>query len=1090
MRDCIISYLKNLIELFSENKIFIDVESNNVSDIYLSFSSHNNISSYSDILSEDSDISDYSNNDENQDNISSNPDKEIYANEVHSVISVIEDVRRLIIVGDPGSGKTTILRYLALRYATSFLSEEGETLPVYIQLSEIHDNSSLISKINNIISSLSVDNLFHSGNIVLMLDGLNEVTTSRYNSIMDDINSVIEKYPEISVIITSRKFGFKNDTVLPVYEIHEFTDKNIKDFIQKHTSSLELYNIIMRNSAFSELVTNPLLLSMVTNVWLKEGVLPAKRSELYEMFVNFQLDKTWSLLPDKHFVDKNEICSLLSQIAFSMRFSGFISEGLESFHELLSEYIAPGKLDLVCNILVKTGILKMEAISIECKYISFMHETFQEYFAALYVANRYLEKGVLEIDLHNYNWRESLQLVVEILDSKLEPELFVEFLGRLSAFLNQTDKYDSIESSHRNHASTDGNVRNCINMRLPLLVEACSGVMHSNSICKNWIGQYLLLNMENYMKMSVDDRTDELFELISHAILRFKSGSVFRLLFRDIRWLKEWLYHEDELEEVLFHPEPNSKYNILIELTLDSEIRAFVLDEIIQLRNELDCIHVLCLRLKRFYDLLYNNLSSRDFKELYMSTGNTKYLFMTLNPNFIESRLQEIDNPDYTGYQALLLHGNKECVEYCFNSILPRYFGKSGKIISNKLLEPVVRNYPSLVEVMLKSNYVDKRRLFEICYEIPRELLPKYYFYYIERRIHNKFYVPYGTSLDSVLINNVEKKQTYSIQIKLLKKISLLSNMHLVTLDVGLSKKNAKKYLSEVFERTIQLSTLNVYTYKMVEIENIPSSYLTGTLVLESLEFCDGVAYNVNDDILEILVIKSAATDLNIDRRLYAVVYNGKYYNLDFRDKRNTFATYLYSETNKEFKMEVAQSQKVVDVKEIKENWCFYRFEDLASVIYKDNSGFSAKDMLQLGIIGFMPTLIKSLSKIEMGVVRSVMGNKVIVCFLKSQEIRTLKHKFEYYKPGDIIIYYNDELYAKLHDDQRIPEYGYATGVVAFSYNTNVFIVSNADNNRYYFYDKESKCSVGDKVSFFPSVNGSKRHRTSLTAYNVKKITE
>lgn len=140
-----------------------------------------------------------------------------YNDKSHDGIDVVNLHKQLIVLGPPGSGKSTFLKKIAfeaLHYSKS--AELNKYIPVIIELKKLEKGNSIVSYIVKEFSICNfpnteefIDYCLRQGRLLLILDGLDEINDNLEIEAINNIKDFIDKYGSCKYVISSRNLAYK-----------------------------------------------------------------------------------------------------------------------------------------------------------------------------------------------------------------------------------------------------------------------------------------------------------------------------------------------------------------------------------------------------------------------------------------------------------------------------------------------------------------------------------------------------------------------------------------------------------------------------------------------------------------------------------------------------------------------------------------------------------------------------------------------------------------------------------------------------------------------------------------------------------------
>jgi len=364
----------------------------------------------------------------------------------HEGITVANDQQYLMVLGGPGSGKSTFLRKIGLE---SLKGQEGafnhNCIPVFIELKRF---TSYDINIENFIAGefkscefpepeQFTHQALERGKLLILLDGLDEVPTKNSTNVINHIQHFVDTYNKNRFIASCRTAAYRSSfNHFSNVAMADFDDQQILQFIDNWFQSAadkqaqtadRCWELLQKpeNSAAKELAQTPLLLTFLCLVYDRSQNFPNNRSFLYRRALQILLEE-WA--SEKRIYQQeiyqglsNEIEQiLLSEIAYKNFNSDrlFFSQRdvvqqIEAFSA--SNLNAPQNLDgeAVLNaIVVQQGILVERAENV----FSFSHLTLQEYLTAKYIDDHYLVEQLVTEHLTDERWKEVFLLVAGLMD--------------------------------------------------------------------------------------------------------------------------------------------------------------------------------------------------------------------------------------------------------------------------------------------------------------------------------------------------------------------------------------------------------------------------------------------------------------------------------------------------------------------------------------------------------------------------------------------------------------------------------------------------------------------------------------------------
>ena len=390
--------------------------------------------------------------------------------------------RNILILGDPGSGKTTHLKRVllyCLRKGPASIGLPADMLPVFLPLRNLKDlQKGLDAFIEGELNSPHLqtpagfgERMLRRGRLLYLLDGLDEVADlAQREQIARWIVAAQKADPTCRFVVTCRFAGYSPTVRLSA----DFLEMHLRPLTEEQVAAFahNWYKVVERGLAKDpeqaegiarekaenlisrlqepdfrarrvfELTRNPLLLTNICLVHRHRGELPQKRARLYEECIDVLLEHWRKAKGLKIGVTAQEGRRVLQPAALWLHTE---EDRTRATAEELAPHIEPtlkavgwqgsGVADFLLTIRDECGLLT----GWDQEKYGFIHLGFQEYLAAREIRTRAFEdSGVLKSLAMHFGeswWQEVILLLLALED----PSLFVPFMREVlktNAFMN------------------------------------------------------------------------------------------------------------------------------------------------------------------------------------------------------------------------------------------------------------------------------------------------------------------------------------------------------------------------------------------------------------------------------------------------------------------------------------------------------------------------------------------------------------------------------------------------------------------------------------------------------------------------------
>ncbi|HMM95240.1 NACHT domain-containing protein [Phycicoccus sp.] len=220
-----------------------------------------------------------------------------YQDESQSLKFVAPDdlPHRAVIIGDPGVGKSTLLRRLTHQTATG----HRRVAPIFVRVREVPVDAAPLTHLiveqlkTTLAIPLTEDALLDCltiGKAALIFDGIDEITDLTHRrDFIRRIEALARRYPLCKVVISSRRIGYpraKFNDDYRVYLLNQYSDAQVVEYTRRWFSLTgrpidEVDDFLAESRTIEDVRRNPLMLSLLCTLHRAKGYIPQNRRSVY-----------------------------------------------------------------------------------------------------------------------------------------------------------------------------------------------------------------------------------------------------------------------------------------------------------------------------------------------------------------------------------------------------------------------------------------------------------------------------------------------------------------------------------------------------------------------------------------------------------------------------------------------------------------------------------------------------------------------------------------------------------------------------------------------------------------------------------------
>ena len=352
--------------------------------------------------------------------------------------TAVNQYRRLVLLGEPGSGKTTTLWRLVYDYAQAALADADAPLPLLVPLGGYTGAESPLAYCQTHFGPPAerLATYLRDKRVILLLDALNEMPRRDYQPRVQRIERFLADYADLTVVVTCRVLDYVEALALEKLEIKPLDLERQRAYLRRYLGGQygealfwqlaggddgadlwqrwtdadgtwaefwyreelpehlrwqltwpqrDLWRALREQlPPLLELGRNPYMLAMLAQVYAAQGTIPQNRGRLFAAFVETLLAREEKRQEAERWPGVEPLCTALAQLAYAMQEEGERGTAVDA--NWAGQQVTGALPDQTEALYLAASATLLE---LSDDTVRFVHQLLQEYFAALALQSKW-----------------------------------------------------------------------------------------------------------------------------------------------------------------------------------------------------------------------------------------------------------------------------------------------------------------------------------------------------------------------------------------------------------------------------------------------------------------------------------------------------------------------------------------------------------------------------------------------------------------------------------------------------------------------------------------------------------------------------